>query len=38
MDTFRLEIMEQMAINQESAYERLYRWMQSIIKNFKILN
>jgi len=26
---FRLEIMEQMALQQESAYERLYRWTQS---------
>ena len=23
--------MEQMAIHQEAAYERLYRWMQSIL-------
>lgn len=29
MIEFSLEIMEQMAINQEAAYERLYRWMQS---------
>ncbi|RNA32100.1 Conserved oligomeric Golgi complex subunit 6 [Brachionus plicatilis] len=27
--TAGLEIMEQMAINQETAYERLYRWMQN---------
>ncbi|CAF0784665.1 unnamed protein product [Brachionus calyciflorus] len=27
--TAGLEIMEQMAINQEAAYERLYRWMQN---------
>ena len=26
---FSLEIMEQMALQQESAYERLYRWSQS---------
>lgn len=26
---FRLEIMETMALHQESAYERLYRWTQS---------
>ncbi|CAF0848110.1 unnamed protein product [Rotaria sordida] len=27
--TIGLEIMEQMALHQESAYERLYRWLQS---------
>ena len=26
---FSLEIMESMALHQESAYERLYRWSQS---------
>ena len=40
--TAGLEIMEQMAIHQEAAYERLYRWMQSdyiklsfLVSNFK---
>ena len=27
---FRLEIMESMAMHQEAAYERLYRWTQSM--------
>jgi hypothetical protein len=27
--TLGLEIMEQMSLNQEAAYERLYRWAQS---------
>ena len=27
--TAGLEIMDQMAMHQEAAYERLYRWMQS---------
>jgi hypothetical protein len=32
--TIGLEIMEQMALHQESAYERLYRWLQSKIIYF----
>jgi hypothetical protein len=32
--TIGLEIMEQMALHQESAYERLYRWLQSKIFSF----
>lgn len=33
--TIGLEIMEQMALHQESAYERLYRWLQSKFFIFK---
>ncbi len=32
--TIGLEIMEQMALHQESAYERLYRWLQSKLSSF----
>ncbi len=32
--TIGLEIMEQMALHQESAYERLYRWLQSKLAPF----
>ena len=30
--SFRLEIMESMALYQETAYEKLYRWAQGNIK------
>jgi len=30
----RLEIMESMALHLESAYERLYRWTQSMFYEF----
>lgn len=34
-----LEIMEQMALLQETSYERLYRWTQSRTKNvFMFMN
>lgn len=31
--SYSLEIMEQMALLQETSYERLYRWTQSKTKN-----
>jgi len=31
---YRLEIMESMALHLESAYERLYRWTQSMFITF----
>jgi hypothetical protein len=35
--TIGLEIMEQMALHQESAYERLYRWLQSKLSSFFLI-
>ena len=35
---FRLEIMESMALYQETAYEKLYRWAQGTLIKFLLLS